>query len=303
MAKAKKAKARAKAPRSSKRRKAAPAPQARTRVTQAIRLRADRIRNDSEGLPRPQGAGFTVHAEAAGVTTIDIYDVIGFFGVTHVGFRAALKSIRSNTIRVRINSPGGDVFDGLGIYNDLVSHSARIEVEIVGLAASAASLIAMAGDQISIADNAFIMIHNAWVGVVGDRNELAKAGRVLQRIDAALARTYAMRTKVGVDEVSEMMDDETWFDSEEAVDMGFADEVTVPDTASAALAYDLSAYFNVPPVLVTAAEGTNDIDAAQIAPAVQGEDLSQLMTALRGFADTLKGQPHVVESSAARQAA
>lgn len=260
------------------------------RAARPIALRCDRIRNDSDGLPRPEGVNFTVHAEAGGETVIDIYDIIGFFGVTAIRVRAALKSIKSQNIRVRINSPGGDVFDGIAIYNDLVAHPARVEVEIVGLAASAASLIAMAGDNISIADNAFIMIHNAWVGVVGDRNELAKAGRVLDRIDAALARTYAARAGVAHDEVVEMMDDETWLDSAEAISMGFADEtLEAAPAASASLNYDLSTYLNVPSVLMgPSAEGTNE-DIPAEAPSMSGEDLSQFHSALVAYAESLKG--------------
>jgi ATP-dependent Clp protease, protease subunit len=98
---------------------------------------------------------------ADGSTIIDLFDEIGAYGVSAKDFRAQLNNVTGNII-LRINSAGGDVFDGLAIFNSLIGHDGHVRIEVTGVAASAASIIAMAGDEIAIAENAFIMVHNAW---------------------------------------------------------------------------------------------------------------------------------------------
>lgn len=198
-----------------------------------------------------QGKGrFDVRAEDHRAV-IDIYDVIGYWGVSAIDIREILDGITADEILVRINSPGGDVFDGVAIYNDLVQHNARIAVEITGLAASAASIIAMAGEDIAIGDNAFMMIHNAWGIAVGNRHDMTGFAALLERIDAALARTYARRTGHPVEDMTAMMDDETWMAGAEAVEAGFADRTFEDDgdgeTEDAAQAFfDLGVYAHTP---------------------------------------------------------
>ena len=191
---------------------------------------------------RGVGRRFDVHAEA-GVTDIDLYDEIGFFGISAAEFRKRLKRITGD-VRLRINSPGGDVFDGIAIYNDLVAHPGAVSVEVTGIAASAASLVAMAGERITIAENAFLMIHNAWILALGDRHLLGHVAGVLAQIDSALAATYAARAGIELDTVSEMMDAETWFSGAEAVEQGFADDVAVLPAPKAS--FDLSGFRNAP---------------------------------------------------------
>lgn len=183
---------------------------------------------------------------------IDIYDEIGMWGVSAKGFRAELKKMNAKTITVRLNSPGGDVFDGIAIHNDLLAHPAKIRIEVTGLAASAASIIAMAGDEIIMADNAFMMIHNAWGVAAGDKGVMADFGAILEKIDAALAATYEARTGIALKSIVKMMDDETWMSAIDAVDHGFADDTTEGATAKAL--FDLSGFKNVPagvPVLAS----------------------------------------------------
>jgi ATP-dependent Clp protease, protease subunit len=187
--------------------------------------------------------------DAADNATIDIYDEIGVWGVSAKDFRQTLKDITAKTITVRINSPGGDVFDGIAIHNDLLAHAATVNVEVVGLAASAASIIAMAGDNIAIADNAFLMIHNAWGVAIGDKQAMAEFSAILDQIDAALARTYADRTGIDVKEIVKLMDAETWLSGSDAVDQGFADELSA--SAAAKAKFDLSGFKNVPRDLPT----------------------------------------------------
>ena len=127
-------------------------------------------------------------------STINLYDIVGEGGVTARDVRRMLDGITAPTIRVRIDSPGGDVFDGLAIYNDLISHQARVEVEIVGLAASAASVIAMAGDSVEIAPAAFVMVHRSWSFALGNAGDLRHTADVLDRVDATLTQIYSDAT-------------------------------------------------------------------------------------------------------------
>lgn len=198
---------------------------------------------------RAQGRRFEVHSEGQ-LTEVDLYDEIGFWGVNAADFRAMIRG--AGDLRLRINSPGGDVFDGIAMYNDLLDHPGNVEVEITGLAASAASIVALAGDQIKIGANAFLMIHNAWTIGMGDRRDMAKYADVLGKVDTALAETYATKTGIDIGEIAKMMDDETWLSGSAAVDKGFADEVIGKPTndnseeEKAAARFDLSGYKNAP---------------------------------------------------------
>jgi len=160
--------------------------------------------------------------------TISIYDPIGFDvftgeGVTAKRIGGALRSIGQRDVVVNINSPGGDFFEGVAIYNLLREHKSRVTVRVIGLAASAASIIAMAGDEIVMGDGAFLMIHNAWSIVIGNRHDLAEASERLAPFDAAMADVYAARSGLSRVEVQAMMDSETWLGAAEAVESGFAD--------------------------------------------------------------------------------
>jgi ATP-dependent protease ClpP protease subunit len=159
-------------------------------------------------------------------TVIDILDVIGEDwwtgeGITAKRVSAALKS--SGDVTVNINSPGGDVFEGIAIYSLLQMHPGRVVVNVLGLAASAASVIAMAGDTIAMAPASFLMIHNTWMLAAGDRHDMTDASAFLAPFDSALADLYAARSGAKASDVSAMMDDETWMSGSEAVAKGFAD--------------------------------------------------------------------------------
>jgi ATP-dependent Clp protease, protease subunit len=137
----------------------------------------------------------------------------------------ALRGLDAETIELRINSQGGDAIDGLAIYNDLRANVAPKNVIITGIAASAASIIAMAGDHIAMADGASIMIHNAWCTVSGNADFLEKVAGELRGCDDAMARIYTARTGIPDAQVRALMDAETLLTAAEAVDLGFADEV------------------------------------------------------------------------------
>ncbi|XKM40335.1 head maturation protease, ClpP-related [Rhizobium ruizarguesonis] len=203
---------------------------------------------------RAVGTKFDAKVEDGG-TVIDLYDEIGYWGTDARGFRARLKDATGD-ITLRINSPGGDVFDGIAIYNDLIAYDGKVKVEVVGLAASIASIIAMAGDEITIADNAMFMIHNAWTIGVGNRHDMADVATVLGKIDDALARTYAARTTTGIRSIKQMMDDETWLTAKEAKEAGFA--TSVGSAAEAKARFDLSVFSAVPDSLKWRDDATED---------------------------------------------
>ena len=169
-------------------------------------------------------------------TTISILDVIGSDlwgdGVSAKRIAGALRAIGDRPVTVTINSPGGDVFEGLAIYNLLREHPAEVTVKIIGLAASAASFIAMAGDKIEIAKSGFFMIHNSWVIAMGDRHALRDVAEWLEPFDASMAEIYADRSGQTSDALVTMMDKETWIGGKDAVDMGFADEFLPRDQVS-----------------------------------------------------------------------
>ncbi len=168
-----------------------------------------------------------VRAASSGDNSISIYDSIGEnwegSGVTAKRISAALRSIGDRDVVVNVNSPGGDFFEGVAIYNLLREHKGRVTVQVMGLAASAASVIAMAADEILMGDGAFLMIHNAWAVAIGNRHDMVDAAKMLEPFDAAMANVYAARSGITVAEAARMMDEETWIGAAQAVEDGFAD--------------------------------------------------------------------------------
>jgi len=194
---------------------------------------------------RATGTHFAAKTVEAGTQVVELYDEIGYWGVTAKDFRDQLKTVTGD-FTLRINSPGGDVFDGIAMFNDILAHPGKVKVEISGIAASIASVIAMAGDTIEIAPNAFFMIHNAWTFAYGNRHDMESTAEILGQIDEAIARTYVGRSKVGIRSVREMMDDETWMGSAAAIDKGFADtlmSVDAPETVETQARFDLTGVF------------------------------------------------------------
>lgn len=162
--------------------------------------------------------------------TVTIYDVIGEDLWTGGGFTAkrmgaALRAIGKNDVTVNINSPGGDMFEGIAIYNMLREHQAKVTVNVVGWAASAASVIAMAADEIRMGLGTFVMIHNAWGAVVGNRHDMREAAKLFDGFDGALADIYEARTGMARKEIERLMDAETFMGPGDAVKNGFADVV------------------------------------------------------------------------------
>ncbi|MEQ5149174.1 head maturation protease, ClpP-related [Providencia stuartii] len=170
---------------------------------------------------------------ASSDNTISVLDVIGedFWGegVTAKRISSALRAIGNNDVVVNINSPGGDMFEGLAIYNLLRAHSGKVTVNILGIAASAASIIAMAGDEIQMGRGAFLMIHNCWAVGVGNRHDFAKLANDLAPFDKSMADIYVARSGQSDETVSQMMDNETYIGASDAIEKGFADSLLAAD--------------------------------------------------------------------------
>lgn len=170
--------------------------------------------------------------------TITVFDVIGedFWtggGVTAKRVSAALRSIGTKDVTVKINSPGGDMFEGIAIYNLLRQHKAKVTIEVLGWAASAASIIAMAGDEIRMGLGTFMMVHNAWGIVVGNRHDMREAATLFDGFDSAIADIYEARTGAKRADIISLMDAETFMGPTEALKNGFADVVDDEIKASA----------------------------------------------------------------------
>jgi ATP-dependent protease ClpP protease subunit len=191
---------------------------------------------------------FTAKANNDNTAEIVIYDEIGLFGVTAADFRDELKALGNpSQIQVRINSPGGNIFDGITIHNMLARHKAEKIVTVDGIAASIASLIAMAGDQIIMPENAMMMIHNPEGVVIGTSKEMRDLAAALDRARDGMVATYARRSGLEHDEVKAIMNEETWLTADEAVDRGFADAVVEP--VKIAARHDLSKFQKPPAAL------------------------------------------------------
>lgn len=187
-------------------------------------------------------------AEADDAATISIYDVIGEDwdggGWTARRVAGALRAIGKKDVTVAINSPGGDVFEGLAIYNLLREHPAAVHVKVMGMAASSASIVAMAGDTIAMGRGSLMMIHNAWGVVIGNRHDLRATADILEKIDGAMAGIYEARTGLDAKAIGKLMDDETYLAAAEAVEKGFADSISgddPPASSNPAARADLSA--------------------------------------------------------------
>lgn len=184
--------------------------------------------------------------------TICILDTIGedFWtggGITAKSFKKDLDALGNDLeeIDVEINSPGGSFFDGLAIYNMLLSHKATKNVFIQGIAASAASTIAMVGDTISMPENAYIMIHNAMSYARGNSKALRKTADQLDQFDKTIANMYSKKTKKSEEELLELMGAETWLDGKQALEMGFVTETT--EAAKIAACFEWSNNFKNTP--------------------------------------------------------
>jgi ATP-dependent Clp protease protease subunit len=202
---------------------------------------------------------YEFRAQAKGPAEIVIYDEIGAFGIPAKAFLDELKALGPVAeLTLRINSPGGSVFDGVAIYNALKRHDAAITVWVDGIAASIASMIAMAGDEVVMPENAMLMLHDPSGLVMGTATDMRAMAEALDRMKAGMVTAY--RDKSGRDdaEIESLMRDETWLSAQEAVALGLADRVEAPVRMAAH--FDLSRFRRAPPQLTALASVTAQED-------------------------------------------
>lgn len=182
-------------------------------------------------------------------STVYIYDEIGMWGIEAQVFVKDFNAIDSKTIHLRVNSPGGSVFDGTTIYNVIKQHKSKVIAHVDGLAASIASVIVLAADEVQMADNAFYMIHEPWSIMAGGADELRKEADLLDKVRGTIAKTYMDKSGKDEEEIFALMKEETWMTAEEALENGFIDSIYSPDEATAKktnILFDLTVFNNVP---------------------------------------------------------
>jgi ATP-dependent protease ClpP protease subunit len=243
-------------------------------------------------------------ASGEDANTISIYEVIGEDWWTGGGFTAkrmsgALRTIGKADVVVNINSPGGDMFEGIAIYNLLREHPAKVTVNVMGIAASAASIIAMAGDEIIMGLGTFLMIHNAWGVVMGNRNDMREAADLFDSFDAALVDIYEARSDAKRSDIVKMMDAETFMGPSDAIKHGFADSVSeslkAPDEPSNSMDKGLMARRQTEAALARAGFSRSDrtqmiasISGARDAAPPAARDAGTTEAAIRQLIETMK---------------
>lgn len=188
---------------------------------------------------------YEITAQDEGEAEILIYDEIGIWGITARDFVQRLDELGERArLTVRIDSPGGDVFGGVAIYNALRRNGAEVVVRVDGLAASAASFIAMAGDQVVMPENTMMMIHDPRAIVIGGAEDMRRMAETLEKIVDSIASMYEAKSGLSRDEIVTMMAEETWLSAAEAVERGLADEMV--ETVEIAARFDLSKFEHPP---------------------------------------------------------
>jgi ATP-dependent Clp protease, protease subunit len=198
---------------------------------------------------------YRVRMAGSKAAEIYLYDEIGGGmwggGISAKQFAEDLKSLgKIDTLNVRVNSPGGDVFDGLAIYSTLKRHPANVVMDIDGMALSIASVIVMAGNQVNMAKNAMMMIHDPWTCSCGTADDFRKQADLMDQVKGNLVTTYADRTKMDEAEIADLMSAETWLTADDALSNGFVDGVT--EDLQLAARFDLSRFRNAPKALARA---------------------------------------------------
>lgn len=260
----------------------------------------------------PEGLDFTLHPKARAAfnkdvvaaardnTTISILSEIGEnwdgTGVTPNRISAALRSIGEKPVTVQINSPGGNFFDGLAIYNMLRAHPETVTVQVLGMAASAASIIAMAADEIQIAKAGLMMVHNTQWVAIGDQFVMAETAQTMAVFDDLLASLYADRTGRDAESMADLMRATTFMSGEDAVAQGFADSLLPADTVSIENKADTPAHRKVAAALSRANMPRSEIRAL-MKDISQGMPSAALEDAMPGAGDEADGFAHLMAAA------
>lgn len=194
--------------------------------------------------PLDKSDWYKIEALSEDNTEVLIYDVIGWPFNDAGEIIRAMARIDTKTVTVRINSPGGDVFDAMAIFNALQSHKSKVITRVESLAASAASFIALAGKEVQAYQNAMFMIHDPWVLAAGNQYDLREIADILEKISGNMVDIYSQNSNVGKKEIRDMLQAETWFTAKEAKEKGFID--TIIDGKAAKAQFDLSMFAHVP---------------------------------------------------------
>lgn len=241
-----------------------------------------------------------------------IYDEIGAWGKTVNDLMAELTALGDlNTIHVRINSPGGDVFEALAMHNALTRHPARVITHIDSLCASAATFVALAGDEVHMAENALFMIHEPWTVAGGNAEAMQKQADLLDTIAEQIVGIYARKTGADRNDLRALMRDETWYTADQALSIGFIDTIDTPLKMAALATHDLTRFKHVPfatnpePVMLNpAAETPETPDVPESARPLDAVTLSRLALSSNepGLIPTLLSTPHTEEQAKNRLA-
>jgi len=199
--------------------------------------------------PRGDAKPVRMEKSAAGVD-VYVYDVIDpFWGASAQALIDALAAADGAEVALHINSPGGDVFEGRAMAAAVVAYPGKVTAHVDGLAASAATYVALAANEVRITDGGMMMIHNGWTLAMGDKASLRKTADLLEQIDGLIAADYARHMNMPVDQVKALMDDETWYTPQQALEAGLVDVIdanTKRDATANASRWNLSAYANAP---------------------------------------------------------
>uniref|UniRef100_A0A6M3ISR0 Putative protease n=1 Tax=viral metagenome TaxID=1070528 RepID=A0A6M3ISR0_9ZZZZ len=262
-----------------------------------------RISNRSLFKPKTKSPYGIKNKASADESTVYIYDEISWFGIDAEQFIKDFQAIKSSTIHIRINSPGGAVFDGTAIYNVIKQSKAYTISHIDGLAASISSVISLASKEVRMADNAFMMIHEPFSLVIGTAQDMRNEADLLDKVTGTIAKTYVQKSGKDETEIKDMMAAETWMTAQEALDNGFIDKIEEDDKKedkSSAVMFDLSAYANVPAALKERKEAFSARDIEKIlrdggvpvrqAKAILSEGFKEESKATTSFHENLQDQ-------------
>lgn len=220
-----------------------------TKLHEQMKARYADFRDKRRAFDPGARAWFDIAQKADDTTEVFIYDGIGMFGVDALEFVQQFAQIKTPRVNLRINSPGGDVFDGMAIYNAIKSHGATVTSTIDGVAASMASIIALAGDTVEMHESSLFMIHEPWSMVLGNADDMRAEADLLDKIAGQGVEIYKRAARLSETEILTAMAAETWYTANEAMEVGFAHSV-IPnkgdDGPNEKLLFDLSVFANAP---------------------------------------------------------
>ncbi|MBT8123899.1 MAG: Clp protease ClpP, partial [Gammaproteobacteria bacterium] len=217
----------------------------KTQLFNHMKTRYERFKKQRMAFDPGATTWYSIQAKDKGPADVYIYDAIGFFGIEAEAFVKDFDAIKADKINLRINSPGGDVFDGMAIFNAIKRHPAKVTTEIDGVAASMASLIALAGDTVNMSELGLFMIHEPFSLVLGTADDMRSEADLLDKIADQGVSIYQASSNLTEMEIMAAMSAETWYTAEEAYDAGFIHNIVENESKKEQI-YDLSMFDNPP---------------------------------------------------------